>query len=176
MRFEYDGIGKIWFSNNKTSFLKSMQLAVDLSTCYLVKLEFINQTQIFVKAYLYCMKKVIVDIIWPLKYQDFYRTKMPILFRTTAFITDKANACNEYIYIYIYIYVYISIQIFFHEPSRFKGQQEKEEGISLTPLYHFYPLQRHLDISWEITAQSSLLNIASSRTRTGNLQVPRVGP
>ena len=68
MRFEYHGIGKIWFSNNKTSFLKSMQLAVDLSTCYLVKLEFINETQIFVKAYLYCMKKVIVDIIWPLKY------------------------------------------------------------------------------------------------------------
>ena len=68
MRFEYHGIDKIWFSNNKTSFLKSMQLAVDLSTCYLVKLEFINHTQIFVKAYLYCMEKVMVEIIWPLKY------------------------------------------------------------------------------------------------------------
>ena len=32
---------------------------------------------------------------------------MPILFRTTAFITDKANARNEYIYIYMYIYISI---------------------------------------------------------------------
>ena len=47
MRFEHHGIGKIWFSNNKTSFLKSMQLAVHLSTCYLVKLEYINQTLTF---------------------------------------------------------------------------------------------------------------------------------
>ena len=40
----------------------------------------------------------------------------------------------------------------------------KGEGISLTPLYHFHPLHRHLDISWATTAESSPLHIASSRT------------
>ena len=35
---------------------------------------------------------------------------------------------------------------------------------SLTPHYHFHPLHRHLDISWVITAESSPLHIASSRT------------
>ena len=30
-------------------------------------------------------------------------------------------------------------------------------GISLTPLYQFHPLHRHLDISWAITAESSPL-------------------
>ena len=35
--------------------------------------------------------------------------------------------------------------------------------------HHFHPLPRHLDISWVITAGSSPLHIASSRTRTGSL-------
>ena len=54
---------------------------------------------------------------------------------------------------------------------------------SLTPLYHFHPLHRHLDISWAITAGSSTLRIASSPlhidsswTWTGNLWFPRAGP
>ena len=42
-------------------------------------------------------------------------------------------------------------------------------GHPLTPQYHFDPLYRHLGISREITAESSPLHIASSRTRTGNL-------
>ena len=36
---------------------------------------------------------------------------------------------------------------------------------SLSPLYHFLPLHRHLEISRAITAESSPLHIASSRTR-----------
>ena len=48
--------------------------------------------------------------------------------------------------------IFFSIWVFFHEHSRFTGQQGKGEGISLTPLYHFHPLHRHLDISWAITA------------------------
>ena len=36
---------------------------------------------------------------------------------------------------------------------------------SLSPLYHFLPLHRHLDISRAITTESSPLHIASSRTR-----------
>ena len=55
---------------------------------------------------------------------------------------------------------------FFDEHSRFTGQQGKGEGIldRVTPLYHFQPLHRHLDISLMIAAGSSPLRIASSRT------------
>ena len=59
--------------------------------------------------------------------------------------------------------------VFFLEHSRFTGQQVKKEAISLSPLYHFHPLYRHLDISRAVIAESSPLHIASSRTRTGNL-------
>ena len=58
---------------------------------------------------------------------------------------------------------------FFHEHSRITGLQGKGEGISLTPHDHFHQLHRHLDISRAITADSSLLHIATSRSRTGNL-------
>ena len=63
-------------------------------------------------------------------------------------------------------YIFFSIWVSFHEHSRITGLQGKGEGIFLTPHYHFHPLQRHLDISREITAESSPLNIASDRTRT----------
>ena len=53
---------------------------------------------------------------------------------------------------------FFSILVFFHEHSRFTGQQGKGEG-----LYHFHPLHRHLDISRAITAESSHLHIAGSR-------------
>ena len=75
--------------------------------------------------------------------------------------------CSEY-----FFFFFFSIWIFFHEHSRFTGQQGKGEGIYLTPLYHFHPLHRHLDISRAITAESSPLHIAGSRTRTGNLWFP----
>ena len=64
---------------------------------------------------------------------------------------------------------FFSIYAFFHEHSRFTGQQGKGEGISLTSLYHFHLLYGHLDINRAITAESLPLHIASSRTRTGNL-------
>ena len=47
------------------------------------------------------------------------------------------------------------VWVFFHEHSPFTGQQERGEGISLIPLYQFHPLHRHLDISREITKESS---------------------
>ena len=62
---------------------------------------------------------------------------------------------------------FFSIWVFFHEYSRSTGQQGKGEGSYLTPLYHFHPLHGHLDISRAITAESSPLHIAGSRTRTG---------
>ena len=57
---------------------------------------------------------------------------------------------------------------FFHKHWWFTGQQGKGETTSLTPLYHFYLLHRHLDISWVITAESLHLHITSSQTQTGN--------
>ena len=50
-------------------------------------------------------------------------------------------------------FFFFSIWVFFHEHSQFIGQQEKGEAISLSPLYHFHPLHRHLGISQAITAE-----------------------
>ena len=74
--------------------------------------------------------------------------------------------------IYFYNGFFFAIYVFFRKHSRFTGQQGKGEAISLSPLYQLHPLHRHLNISWAITAESSPLNIASSRTRTGNLWFP----
>ena len=67
---------------------------------------------------------------------------------------------------------FFSIWVFFHENSWFTGHQGKEKSFCLTPLYHFHPLYRHLEISWAITAESSPLDIASSWTVTKNLWFP----
>ena len=56
--------------------------------------------------------------------------------------------------------------VFFHEYSRFTGQQGKVEAISLTP--NLFPLHRHLYISRVITAENLPLHITSSRNQTGN--------
>ena len=45
--------------------------------------------------------------------------------------------------------VFFSTWVFFYKHSRFTWQQWKGETIFLTPLYHFLPLNRYLDISWE---------------------------
>ena len=82
---------------------------------------------------------------------------------------------KSYCYVCRVGFFFISSWVFFHEHSRFTGQQGKEGGgggIYLTPLYHFHPLHRHLDISQPITAETSPLHIAGSRTRTGNLWFP----
>ena len=52
------------------------------------------------------------------------------------------------------LFFFFSIWVFFQEHSRFTRQQGTGEGIYLTPLYHFLPLHRHLDISRAITAES----------------------
>ena len=69
-------------------------------------------------------------------------------------------------------FFFFPIWVFFYEHSRITGLQRKGEGISLTPHYQFHSLHRHLDISRTITAESSPLHIARSRTRTGNLWFP----
>ena len=67
------------------------------------------------------------------------------------------------------IFFFYLFFFFFHEHLRFLGQQGKGEALSLTTLYHFYPLYRHLGISRVITAESFPLDIATRRTPTGNL-------
>ena len=74
-----------------------------------------------------------------------------------------AHVMNKFIFFLIF-----SMWVFFHEHSRITGLQRKREDMSLTPHYHFHPLHRHLDTSRAITAESSPLHIASSRTQTGN--------
>ena len=80
------------------------------------------------------------------------------------------GAGNQTLLVFFFIFLslfFFSIWVFFHEHSRITGLQWKGEGISLTPNYHFHPLHRHLGIGRAITARSSALRIASSRTRTG---------
>ena len=67
----------------------------------------------------------------------------------------------------LFLYIFFSNWVFFHKHSLFTGQQGKGEDIFLTPLCHFHPLHRHLNIRRAITAESSPQYIASSRTRTG---------
>ena len=69
----------------------------------------------------------------------------------------------------LFLFQFFFYLAFFHEYSRFTGQQAKGETIYLHPFYHFHPLHRHLDISWVIAAESSPLRIAGSRNRTWNL-------
>ena len=45
-------------------------------------------------------------------------------------------------------------------------------SVSLYPFHHFYLLQKYLDISQVVAAESTLLRRAGSRTRTGNLWFP----
>ena len=89
-----------------------------------------------------------------------------------AKIDSSYNEWVEIIFRDFFFFFFFSIWVFFHEHSRFTGQQGKGEGIYLTPLYHFHPLHRHLDISRAIAAESSPLHISGSRTRTGNLWFP----
>ena len=69
-------------------------------------------------------------------------------------------------------YFCFSICVFFREHSQFTEQQSKGKAISLTCLYHFYLFHRYLYISQVIAGESSSLQIASSRTRTGDFWFP----
>ena len=63
------------------------------------------------------------------------------------------------------IFFFFSIWVFFHEHSRFAGQQGKGEVIYLTPLCHFHPLRGRSGIGRAIAAGGSPLR----RTRAGGL-------
>ena len=76
------------------------------------------------------------------------------------------KAYNYFITGSLDLFFVFSIWVLFHEHSRFAGQQGKGEVISLTPLYQFHPLNRHLDISRAIITESPSLLIARSQART----------
>ena len=77
------------------------------------------------------------------------------------FLDNLYIACKHLV-AFIYAIHFFSMWVFLHRHSQFTGQQGKGEGIYLTPLYHFYLLHRHLDISWAIDTESSPLCIASA--------------
>ena len=109
--------------------------------------------------------------------------KKPLVFSLEICETFKnifwENISGWLLFVFICVWILRSFRncLFFFFLSGFSftnihRQQGKGEGIFLTPLYHFHLLHRHLDISRAITAESSRLHIASSRTRTGNLWFP----
>ena len=72
----------------------------------------------------------------------------------------------------LFLFFFFFYQGFFSRTSWFTGEEGKGEAISLTPLYHFHPLHRHLGVSQVIAAEISPLRIAGSRTQTGKLWFP----
>lgn len=48
-----------------------------------------------------------------------------------------------YSFAFVFVLIYSFIWVFFHKRPRITGQQVK--GETLTPLYHFHSLHRHLD-------------------------------
>ena len=91
--------------------------------------------------------------------------------QVVSFCNYLCKKCIEYHH-YKLRNIFFSIWGLFHEYSRITGLQGMGEGIPLTPHYHLHSLHRHSDISRAITAESSPLRIASSRTRFGNLWFP----
>ena len=95
---------------------------------------------------------------------------------TTKVLKDSSDICNSVLqdvwnyeilgkqYFFFFSYLGFLSRTFMIHRTAGKG-----EAISLSPLYHFHSPHRHLDISRAITAGSSYLHIASSRTRTGYL-------
>ena len=83
---------------------------------------------------------------------------------------SESNACKLYaiqnyiIYLHLEQQIVFSIQVFYHQHSRSTGQQGKGEATSLTHLYHFRLLHRHLGISLAIIVQSSPLSIVCRQT------------
>ena len=94
---------------------------------------------------------------------------LPIILGNSFFTCYKA----EFVFLLFFIFYLI---FFFHEYSRFTGQQRKEKAISLYPFYHLHSLHRHLDISRVVAAERSPLRIADSRTLTGNPWFPNSSP
>ena len=83
----------------------------------------------------------------------------------TLYVEHTSNlfGCRKLIQTHKFFYLGFLSQTFTIHRTAGKG-----EAFSLSSLHPIHPLQRHLDISEAIAAESSPLHIASSRTRIGN--------
>ena len=113
----------------------------------------------YVNLYSYYINRSVHILIYILRSNTFFYCAMTIYI---PFILFKSNGA----------WFFFSIWVFLHEHWQITGLQGMGEGISLTPHHHFHPFHRHLDISRAITEESSPLQKASSRTRTGNFVFP----
>ena len=84
---------------------------------------------------------------WTLFYNNYFIKpfKMTIIFSLICLFVIKFflfifQARSQRSFQFLILRFFFSIWVFFHEHSRFTGQQGKGEGIYLTPLYHFHPL------------------------------------
>ena len=68
------------------------------------------------------------------------RRSSPIILQKSVLTSCKAEFASFFLFFFLF-----SIWVFFQEYSRFRGQQGKEEAISLYPFYHLHSLHRHLD-------------------------------
>ena len=99
---------------------------------------------------------------------------------TDWYLTHRFSQCKQTLDLFRIVFLhgsgnqafFFSIWVLFHEHSRFIGEQGKGEVISLTPLCHFHPSHRHLDISRANTVESLPLHLTNSQIRTGNLWFP----
>ena len=112
----------------------------------------------YANLYIYYINRSVHILIYILRSNTFFYCAMTIYIPVILFKSMELD--------------FFSIWVFLHEHSRITGLQGMGEGISLTPHHHFYPFHRHLDISLAITEESSPLQKASSRTRTGNFVFP----
>ena len=91
-------------------------------------------------------------------YDCTFTVSITLSLKSRAETIHLLNYLKTYSRTYLYFFFYVSFLSRTFTNHRTAGEGK---GISLTPHYHFHPLHRHLDISWAITAESSLLHIAS---------------
>ena len=88
---------------------------------------------------------------------------------------SESNACKLYamqnyiIYPHLEQQIVFSIWVFFHQHSLSTGQQGKGEATSLTHLYHFRLLHRHLGISQQLLQRAHLYAQFAGRLEPGSI-------
>ena len=65
------------------------------------------------------------------------------------------------VFLFLSLSLSLSLSVFFSRTFTNQRTAGEREGISLTPLYHFYLLHRYLDISPAITPESSTISAHS---------------
>ena len=101
---------------------------------------------------------------------DGYNTAFKIQVEISLWQPVKMDSFWNLVNCQLIVFLFFLSGFLFYEHSPFGGQQGKGEAFSLTLLYHFHQLHRHLEISRAIIAESSPLHITSSRTRSEKLR------